>query len=94
MVPAGLGSRPGRLAYLPGGSDHAPAAALAGRIPPEAGLLVPIDDETCLFQTGTNSLLGLVTYVTKLGVGFTAINPPELRELLRQLAASYSAAAE
>jgi predicted DNA-binding transcriptional regulator YafY len=73
---------------------HASAEALAGRIPPEAGLLVPIDDETCLFQTGTNSLLGLVTYVTKLGVGFTAVNPPELRDLLRRLAASYSAAAE
>jgi len=73
---------------------HASAEALAGRIPPEAGLLVPIDEQTCLFQTGTNSLLGLVTYLTKLGVGFTAVNPPELRELLRQLAASYSAAAE
>ena len=50
--------------------------------------------ETCLFQTGTNSLLGLITFVTKLGVGFTAVDPPELRELLRQLAASYAAAAE
>ncbi|MEV0153404.1 YafY family protein [Micromonospora sp. NPDC050686] len=73
---------------------HASAEAVAGRIPPEAGLVVPIDDEACLFQTGTNSLLGLITYLTKLEVGFTAINPPELRELLRQLAATYAAAAE
>ncbi|MEV6966886.1 WYL domain-containing protein [Hamadaea sp. NPDC051192] len=73
---------------------HAPAAALAGRIPPEAGLLVPIDEQTCLFQTGTGSLLGLVTFVTKLGVGFTAVNPPELRELLSSLATTYAAAAE
>ena len=71
---------------------HASAEALAGRIPPEAGLLVPVDERTCLLQTGTNSLLDLITYLTKLGVGFTAVEPLELRELLKQLAETYSAA--
>jgi predicted DNA-binding transcriptional regulator YafY len=71
---------------------HASAEELAGRIPPEAGLLVPIDDQTCLLQTGTNSLLDLVAYLTKLDVGFTAVSPPELRSLLEQLAARYAAA--
>jgi predicted DNA-binding transcriptional regulator YafY len=71
---------------------HASAEELIGRIPPEAGLLVGIDEQTCLLQTGTNSLPDLITYLTKLDVGFTAVSPPELRDLLKRLADRYTAA--
>lgn len=72
---------------------HAPAEALAEKIMPPAGLVQPIDAASCLFETGTNSLNDLVTYLTKLGVGFTVLDPPELRAILRDLSARYADAA-
>jgi hypothetical protein len=38
------------------------------------------------------SLRDLVIYLTKLDVGFTVLDPPELREVLRELATRYLAA--
>ncbi|MEV6634460.1 YafY family protein [Actinoplanes sp. NPDC051470] len=72
---------------------HAPMATMAETLPPAAGLLTEIDAGTCLFETGTNSLHDLVKFLTSLNVDFTVDDPPELRTILRDLAARYSAAA-
>ncbi|MEE6259518.1 helix-turn-helix transcriptional regulator [Plantactinospora sonchi] len=72
---------------------HASAEAVADRVPPAAGLLHPVDGESCLLETGSNSLPNLVGFLTGLGVGFEVLDPPELRTLLRELADRYRAAA-
>jgi predicted DNA-binding transcriptional regulator YafY len=72
---------------------HASHAEMADRLPPAAGLLTPIDDRTCLFDTGTESLADLVTFLTKLDVDFEVQHPPELRTMLQELARRYTAAA-
>lgn len=72
---------------------HAPPAALAERIPPAAGLLRAVDEQTCLLDTGSDSLPDLVGFLTSLDVAFEVLDPPELRTLLRELAARYAEAA-
>lgn len=71
----------------------APLSVLAERVPPAGGLLVPDGDGACVLETGGDSLRDLVAYLTHLDVDFEVLDPPELRELLRQLAARYTAAA-
>ena len=72
---------------------HAPAEVVAERIPPAAGLLRPVDEHSCVLETGGDSLRDLVGYLTSLDVGFEVLDPPELRSLLRTLADRYAAAA-
>ena len=73
---------------------HAPAGLVAGRITPAGGLLTPIDEATCILETGGDSMLNLVGYLTSLDVPFEVLEPPELRDLLRSLADRYRAATE
>lgn len=72
---------------------HAPAAEIAGRIAPIGGVLTTLDDETCLLETGGNSLLDLAAYLASLDLAFDVLDPPELRDLLRRLAERYAIAA-
>ena len=72
---------------------HAPAKAIADRITPAGGLLTPVDEHTCVLETGGDSLLDLVAYLTSFDVPFDVLDPPELRDLLRTLADRYRAAA-
>jgi predicted DNA-binding transcriptional regulator YafY len=74
---------------------HAPAEVVArhDRVTPTSGLLTPLDDRTCLLETGTNDLRDLVRYLTGLDLAFDVLDPPELRVLLSDLAARYAAAA-
>jgi predicted DNA-binding transcriptional regulator YafY len=72
---------------------HAPMASLAERLPPAAGLLTPIDAGTTLFETGAESVENLVKFLTSLDVDFDVLDPPALRDRLRELAARYAAAA-
>lgn len=46
-----------------------------------------------MLETGTDSLRDLVTYLTKLDVGFTVLDPLELRDVLHELATRYLAGA-
>jgi predicted DNA-binding transcriptional regulator YafY len=62
-------------------------------ITPAGGLLRPIDEHSCILETGSGSLGDLVGYLTSLDVAFDVLDPPELRTLLRELAARYAAAA-
>jgi predicted DNA-binding transcriptional regulator YafY len=71
---------------------HAPVGALAGRLPPAAGLLRADREGSCVLETGGDSLRDLVGFLTSLDVGFEVLDPPELRALLRHLADRYSAA--
>jgi predicted DNA-binding transcriptional regulator YafY len=72
---------------------HAPMADIAERVAPAGGLLRPVDERSCVLQTGGDSLGDLVGYLTSLDVAFEVLDPPELRALLRELAARYTAAA-
>ena len=72
---------------------HAPVEVMAGRLPPEAGPLQPVDEHGCLLETGSDSLRDLVRYLTDLDVAFDVLDPPELQTLLRELAERYAAAA-
>jgi predicted DNA-binding transcriptional regulator YafY len=72
---------------------HAPAEAMAERVPPTAGTLEPIDERTCLLRTGSNSLDALVVYVGLIGVDFEVHEPPELVEHVRTLAGRFARAA-
>lgn len=71
---------------------HAPVATIAERIPSTAGLLTAVDEDTCLLETGGESLHNLAAFLGTLDVAFTVLDPPELRDLLGKLADRYQAA--
>ncbi|MFB4320520.1 helix-turn-helix transcriptional regulator [Actinomadura sp. 21ATH] len=73
---------------------EASAEAVAERLTPAAGLLRAVDERTCELETGGDSLHALAGFLGGLGVGFTVLDPPELRDHLRALAARYAAAAD
>jgi predicted DNA-binding transcriptional regulator YafY len=73
---------------------HAPASVVAERSNPTSGRITPLDDQTCELAAGTDSLHDLAIYLTKFEVPFTVLEPPELRAVLRELAARYTAAAD
>lgn len=73
---------------------HAPAEAIAERVPAAGGLIRPIDEHSCVLETGSDSLRDLVGFLTSLDGDFEVLDPPELRALLRQLAGRYAAAAD
>jgi predicted DNA-binding transcriptional regulator YafY len=64
---------------------HAPAAALAGRLPP-AAVLEAVDERTCMLDTGADTLEALAAHLGTLGVDFDVSHPPELLAQLRELA--------
>jgi predicted DNA-binding transcriptional regulator YafY len=66
---------------------RAPVEAITKRIPPSAGVLVPIDAESCMLHTGSHSLEGITIHLSMLGVGFQVHEPPELITYIGRLAA-------
>jgi len=62
---------------------HLPREAMAGRIPPSAGLLEDIDEGRCLLQCGANRLDWLVYWLMAIDVEFEVLAPAELTERLR-----------
>lgn len=58
---------------------------LAARIPPSAGVLESIDEQSCVLRTGSQSLEWLTVQLTMLGVDFEVHEPPELIAYIRQL---------
>lgn len=71
---------------------HAPIADVTARLASTAGLLTPTGDATCELETGADKLIDLAGFLGSIGFGFTVLDPPELRDLLRDLAARYQAA--
>lgn len=72
---------------------HASADRMAQRIPPTAGLLEAIDEQTCLLHTGGESLGNLAAFLGTLEVDFDVLDPPELRAVIRDVAARFGRAA-
>lgn len=71
---------------------HAPVAKIAAIIPPTAGLLEPIDENTCRLRTGAHSLEMLSVHLALTGVDFEVLDPPELVEHLRSLSRRFQRA--
>jgi predicted DNA-binding transcriptional regulator YafY len=71
---------------------HAPIAEVKARLASTAGLLTPTGDATCELETGADKLIDLAGFLGSIGFGFTVLDPPELRDLLRDLATRYQAA--
>ena len=68
---------------------HAPAEAIAERVPPDVGLLEVIDERTCMLDTGAATLEALAMHLGILGVDFEVSEPAELVEYIRTLADRY-----
>jgi predicted DNA-binding transcriptional regulator YafY len=72
---------------------HAPAGALAGRLPP-AVELEPVDDRSCIGTVGSDDPYLLALFLGLLDVDFELIDAPELAEQLAKLARRYARAAQ
>ena len=71
---------------------HAPVEALTKRIPPSAGVLEMIDENSCTLRTGSQSLEWIAVQLSLLGVNFQVHEPPELISYIRGLVDRLSAA--
>ncbi|MEX2620428.1 MAG: YafY family protein [Egibacteraceae bacterium] len=65
---------------------HAPVAVVAARLPPWAGVLEAVDDQTCVLRAATESLDWLAMLIGVLDVDFTVVEPDELRVCVRAIA--------
>jgi predicted DNA-binding transcriptional regulator YafY len=72
---------------------RAPAEQISSRLPPQSGVLEPIDEHSCEYRTGEDSLSWLALRIAMLGVDFEVHEPPELADHLRLLAARLRRAA-
>lgn len=65
---------------------HAPAEAVAQRVPPTAGVVEAVGPATCRLHTGANDLDGLVVHIGLLGFDVEVMEPAELADHLRSVA--------
>jgi len=70
---------------------RAPMETLAPRIPPSAGVLESIDENSCTLQTGSYSVEGIAMHLAWLGVDFRVHEPPDLIACIAKLAARFAA---
>jgi predicted DNA-binding transcriptional regulator YafY len=70
---------------------HAPASAVAGRVPPDV-LIEPIDEGRCVIHTYASTPEVLALHLAWLDVEFFVSEPPELVACLRRLAARFGKA--
>lgn len=75
----------------------APAEEVARRVPPSAGSIEAIDERTSILVSGSDHLDAIIGHLVLLGLPFEALEPPELRtrvaELARGLLAAHPAGA-
>ncbi|WP_280447753.1 helix-turn-helix transcriptional regulator [Nocardia cyriacigeorgica] len=71
-----------------------PADTAAETVPPTIGVIEPIDAESCLLHTGSNSLDELAIYLALFDLPIRIDEPPELIIRVRELTARLSAAVE
>ena len=64
---------------------HAPAEAVAERVPRFVGPIRAVDAETCVLSTGNESPESLAAYLGMIGFDFTVDSPPELVAAVREL---------
>jgi predicted DNA-binding transcriptional regulator YafY len=73
---------------------HAPAATMAGRLTPAAGVLTDDGPGACVLETGGASLAHLAGFLLSLEVELTVLEPPGLREALARAGERAARAAE
>ena len=73
---------------------HAPLQTAAELVTPTTGMLEPAGADDCVLTTGSDSLDGIAFHTATLGLAFTVLEPPELAERMRRLAARMAAASE
>ncbi|HEY9339828.1 MAG TPA: transcriptional regulator [Kribbella sp.] len=67
-----------------------PAAVLAEQLTPAVGTIEPIDERSCLLQTGSDTVQSLAVHLALLDVDFVIQDgPPELTAYLDRLAERY-----
>jgi predicted DNA-binding transcriptional regulator YafY len=69
------------------------AEAVADRLPAGLGLIEPIDEHSCYFDTGAATFESLAMHLVLLGVDFEVTGPSELVEQVRLLSDRYRRAA-
>ena len=72
---------------------HAPAAAIAARVPPAAAQIEAVSEKTCMLHTGASSLDMLAVHLAMTGVEFEVREPAELIEHVRKLGQRFMRAA-
>jgi predicted DNA-binding transcriptional regulator YafY len=72
---------------------HAPAAEIADRINPAVGVVTAVDDDTCVLDTGADTIDSLAVHLGLLGRDFEVTEPPELLAHLREVGERYRRAA-
>jgi predicted DNA-binding transcriptional regulator YafY len=73
---------------------HAPAEAVAERVPPSVGIVEPAGPGLSVLVSGSDSLDALAFHVTTLDVDYVVLAPPELADRLAVLAARLATAAQ
>ena len=69
---------------------HLPAGVLADRLTPAAGTVEPLDETTCLFESGADSVQSLAIHLSLLDADFVVREgPAELMDYLDRLAERY-----
>jgi predicted DNA-binding transcriptional regulator YafY len=75
----------------------APADAVAALVPSTVGVVEAVDEQSCVFVSGSDSLESLALHLgllgAQLGVAVRVLEPPELRPVLRRLSGYLAAAA-
>jgi predicted DNA-binding transcriptional regulator YafY len=71
---------------------QAPAAVIADRMPPAAGVLEELDAQSCILRTTTESLEWLAMIIGALGVDFTVIEPQGLHDCVREIGERFTRA--
>ena len=71
---------------------YAPAATIAERIGPWVGTVEAIDEDTCILDTGADTLEILAVYLGMLDADFSVTEPPALIAHLQDLAGRYGRA--
>ena len=70
----------------------APAEVVIERITPAVGTVEPVDERTCVLDTGADTIETIAVYIGLLGIDFTVSEPPELIAKLRELSVRYQLA--
>jgi predicted DNA-binding transcriptional regulator YafY len=71
---------------------HAPAGQITHRINPAVGTVEHVDENTCILDTGADTIETLAVYLGLLGADFTVTGPPELAAYIRMLSRRYQLA--
>ena len=71
---------------------HAPLQEVSPRVPTAFGTLEAAGRDRCVLHAGADWLGGLAIYIAGIGVDFEVLDPPELRETVRELGARFTRA--